>query len=125
MLGTTLRQQPAITDQYYYRIMVVSDEAHVSVGTYPLYMRCIHIATYSFVCNMHTSQTHRNVFVCMPPAKITLSISRSNIFFVCILYKKVMQAADVADSHPLAGLRHRVRFVFKHFEMYYDLFSMV
>ena len=36
-----------------------------------------------------------------------------------------MQAADVADSRPLAGPRLRVSFVFKHFEMYYDLFSMV
>ena len=67
------------------------DEARVSVGTYllyalythtqqriRLYAMCthrIHIATYYFVCDVHTSHTHRNVIVCMPLAHIAFSTS--------------------------------------------------
>ena len=59
----------ATTDKYYCRIVVAFDEAHVIVGTSPLY------ALY----------THRNVVVCVPRAHIAFTSQRIRLHVTCTL----------------------------------------
>ena len=51
-----------------------------------LYATCthrIHIATYSFVCHVHTSHTNRNVFVSMPRVYIAYTSQRIRLYATC------------------------------------------
>ena len=59
----------ATTDQYYCRIAVAFDEAHVSVGMYPLF------ALYK----------HHNVLVCMPCAHFAYTSQLIHVYDTCTI----------------------------------------